>query len=253
MARTHIVARAALFGAMKLERAASLLRGKGFGSYSIRQEVAVALRSLGHAPRLVIDVGGNRGEYAAAMQARASDCEIVIFEPARFNIDRLRHRFSDARNIHVEPYGLSDSQQDAVLFANEPGSGAASLSRRNLAHFGVEFDQEEAIKLITLDNYWTENLDSRAIDIIKLDIEGHELQALRGGRKAIASTSVVQFEFGGCNIDSRTFFQDFFYFFRDAGFDIFRISPVGLEYIAKYTEDTETFMTTNFLAVRSDD
>ena len=70
---------------------------------------------------------------------------------------------------------------------------------------------------------------------------------IRSGKVRVAS-----FEFGGCNIDSRTFFQDFFYFFRENGMDrIFRITPSGYLYpIADYKEMDEQFRATNFVVMR---
>ena len=65
---------------------------------------------------------------------------------------------------------------------------------------------------------------------------------------AINKISVIQFEFGGCNIDTRTFFQDFWYFFQDNGFDIYRVSPIGLIKVKKYNERDEIFTTTNYIA-----
>jgi hypothetical protein len=63
--------------------------------------------------------------------------------------------------------------------------------------------------------------------------------------------NAVTFEFGGCNIDSRTYFQDFFYFFDDAGMDLFRIHPSGRAIpIPQYREIQEQFRTTNYLALR---
>lgn len=53
-------------------------------------------------------------------------------------------------------------------------------------------------------------------------VEGHELDVLAGAEEALKSVQLVQFEFGGCNIDTRTYFQDFFYFFQQHGFAIHR-------------------------------
>jgi hypothetical protein len=50
--------------------------------------------------------------------------------------------------------------------------------------------------------------------MVKMDIEGHELTALKGFGAALDVARVLQFEFGGCNIDSRTYFQDFWYFLK---------------------------------------
>lgn len=62
---------------------------------------------------------------------------------------------------------------------------------------------------------------------------------------------VLQFEFGGCNIDTRTYFKDFWQLASMEGFIIYRMAPVGLVCIDRYRESDEFFSTTNFLAVRA--
>ncbi len=57
----------------------------------------------------------------------------------------------------------------------------------------------------------------------------------------------IQFEFGGCNIDSRTYFQDFYYLLNDR-YKISRILKDGLYPISRYKEMYEAFTTTNYLA-----
>lgn len=62
---------------------------------------------------------------------------------------------------------------------------------------------------------------------------------------------MVSFEFGGGNIDSRTFFQDFWYFFREIEpARLHRITPAGrLVPIPEYREVYEQFRTTNFVVI----
>ena len=82
-------------------------------------------------------------------------------------------------------------------------------------------------------------------------IEGHELKALKGAARMIneKKVDVIQFEFGGCNIDSRTYFQDFFYLLKD-NFTIYRILRDGLLEMPTYQETHEIFITINYLAVK---
>jgi hypothetical protein len=84
-----------------------------------------------------------------------------------------------------------------------------------------------------------------------LDIEGHELNALKGAKEMINKNAIdfIQFEFGGCNIDSRTYFQDFFYLLKNK-FKIYRILTDGLFEIVEYKETHEVFITVNYLAER---
>ena len=75
---------------------------------------------------------------------------------------------------------------------------------------------------------------------------------MRGAEKAFAKGVIkaLSFEFGGTHIDTRTFFQDFWYFLRPFGFNIYRINrglrPILLRH---YDEAHEHFRHTNFLAV----
>lgn len=109
-------------------------------------------------------------------------------------------------------------------------------------------DIGEEIEIKTIDEFCSEN-EIRHIHFLKLDIEGHEKSALNGASKILSSGCVnfIQFEFGGCNIDSRTYFQDFYYQLKE-DYKIFRIVKDGLFEIKHYKEIYEIFITTNFLA-----
>ena len=89
------------------------------------------------------------------------------------------------------------------------------------------------------------------IHFLKMDVEGNELNILNGAKRMIENDSIdfIQFEFGGCNIDSRTFFQDFFYLLKER-YRIYRILKNGLYPIDSYSEKYEIFITTNYLAQR---
>ena len=96
-------------------------------------------------------------------------------------------------------------------------------------------DKKEEISLDTIDNYCEEQ-GIKKIHFLKLDIEGHELSALHGAKKMIANGNIyfIQFEFGGCNIDSATHFQDFYYFLKGK-YRIHRILKDGLKEIRHYS------------------
>jgi FkbM family methyltransferase len=231
-----------------IERRCAYVQGKGYGTSTIRQEVELVQQLLGRRPNLAVDIGGNIGDYTAELLKATPGLEIHVFEPAPSNVSKLRERFCPADNIKIVASGVSNSTGPATLYANKPGSGLGSLTKRNLAHFNIAFDHSDSVNVVRFEEYWAQQLDRRQVDIVKIDIEGHELAALEGFGAAIRATAVLQFEFGGSNIDTRTFFQDFWYFFQQTDFDIYRITPFGLESIERYRESDETFSVTNFIA-----
>jgi len=236
------------------ELLSSYLLGKGAGAGTVRKELSAVLRvSEQRDVRIFVDVGGNKGVYTEQVVARFPDCKVVIFEPAEVNVCTLREKFSDNPNVTIEQAALSNITGESFLYSDCEGSGLASLTKRRLDHFGIEFSTAESVKRIKFEDYWEKHLDSAKIDICKIDIEGHELDCLSGFGRAIDFIDVIQFEFGGCNIDTRTFFQDFWYFFKERGFSLYRIAPIGVIKIHQYREIDESFRTTNYIAKRNHD
>ena len=227
-----------------------VIQGKGYGTATIKKEIELIHKLSGRIPEIAIDIGGNIGEYTAELRRLSSNLEIHTFEPSITNIKKLNARFESDTLIKVLPFAISDTKGTATLFSDKAGSGLGSLTKRNLDHFNIDFNVVETIETIRFEDYWKENLNERVLDIVKMDIEGHELKALKGFGKAINSINVIQFEFGGTNIDTRTYFRDFWYFFKECGFILYRITPLGAELIRTYRESDEYFMTTNFIAVK---
>ena len=60
---------------------------------------------------------------------------------------------------------------------------------------------------------------------------------------------VIQMEFGGCNIDSRTYFRDFWNLLS-AKYKVYRVLLDGVEEITEYRDILEIFFCTNYLFVR---
>jgi hypothetical protein len=125
-----------------------------------------------------------------------------------------------------------------------------SLSKRGLDHFSISFDIEESTKVTTVDAFASRR-GLRRVDLLKIDVEGHELNVLRGASKMLSAhqIGVVQFEFGGCNLDTRTNFHDFYSLMTGYGFCMYVITRYGLQRIDNYREIFEQYRTTNFVAV----
>ena len=205
-------------------------------------------------PGCIFDVGANKGKFLELMEngLQGVPFHVHAFEPSHHTYQSLCINAGGYRNVTLNNKGLGKQIGDLELYFNEEGSGLASLYKRRLDHFNIDFKFSEKVMIDTLDNYCLSH-DIQKIDLLKLDVEGHELDVLNGGLDMFARKKIgmVSFEFGGCNIDSRTYFQDFYYFFKENGMkNIYRITPSGyLMPILKYDEIYEQFRTTNFLVL----
>ena len=232
-----------------VEKQMNYLCGKGYGTATIAQEVRMVSFLLGRKPRLAVDIGGNIGDYSAEPLRVFPGLELHVFEPATSNVNRLRSRFAAHHKVSLQQAALSDVAGRMTLFADRDGSGLASLAQRQLGHLNIQFDPMEEVEVRRFEDYWKQALSGRVIDIIKIDVEGYELMVLRGFGEVIRKVRVLQFEFGGTNIDTKVFFRDLWRFFEEAGFDLYRITPLGVMRIEGYHEREECFTIANLIAV----
>jgi FkbM family methyltransferase len=199
-----------------------------------------------------IDAGAHVGEWSQAALNGFPDARIHAFEPSATHRAQFSKAVLTSGRVQLVPSALGKSVGKATLHKDKSTTGLASMTKRDLGHFGIEMNIQEGIEVTTLDLYASQHGISR-VDFLKIDVEGHELDVLTGAQGLLARGAVgaVQFEFGGSNIDTHTYFRDFFHLFATVGFQLHLIRPGGaLVRIDRYREFYEQFTTTNFLAIK---
>ncbi|MBV5331721.1 FkbM family methyltransferase [bacterium] len=201
-------------------------------------------------PLIIFDVGANVGNFSVKLKSifSVTNVQILAFEPSPKSFTALSEKFSDG-GVQLFNIGFSNEKGLMKLNSNYEGSEISSLHKRRLDHYGINLNQTEDVAIETIDEFCTEK-NIPKIDYLKLDTEGNELKCLQGAEKMIKNgeIEIIQFEFGGTNIDGGSYFQDFWYMLKD--YDIFRIISNGLWKITHYSEYEEIFLAQNFLAIR---
>ncbi len=197
---------------------------------------------------VIFDVGANRGGYTAEVLKRLPSAQIHSFEPAQKTFEILRENIHSNRVV-LNNCGLSDKESEEILYYNAEASGMASIYKRPLEYAGVSFSKSEKVRLDTIDNYCKRN-GIEFIHLLKLDVEGHELSVLKGAQKMLEERKIgaIQLEFGGCNIDSRTYFRDFWFLLHE-NYTVNRILIDGFYEIKAYEELLEIFGCANYFFV----
>lgn len=230
--------------------------GKVHGTYSLHDEVELALSTTAmqaSGEAVILDVRANRGEYAAALAARAApSTRVHCFEPFidnRASLQALERRFPG--KVHAHSVALSSTATTRHLYKDRAGSSLASLYNRDLASHGLSLSESEPITSTTLDS-WLSTVGLEQVAFLKIDVEGHELEVLRGAEQALSMGQIraIQFEFGGCNLNSRTYLRDFYdLLVRRHGYSLFRLAPRRrLVDLNSYREQHENFSWQNLVS-----
>jgi len=237
------------------------LTGIGKGSdvnLSGEKYIIDLMKNIIKPPYVILDVGSNIGQFIEIIldHIKLPDTDFIIhsFEPSKKAFSILESKFTNHKNIILNRMGLSDKITEQPLFYDIECSGIASLFTRKLEHFRIHFDKEEIIELTTIDHYCIHN-NIKKISLLKIDAEGNEFNILIGVKEMLEKKriDIISFVFGGCNIDSKIFFQDLFYLLNTHKMAIFRLTPTGyLHPILDYSEINEIFLTTNYIALKNE-
>jgi FkbM family methyltransferase len=226
-----------------------LVMGQGAAAgWDLASEVAVAARAVARMDPFVIDAGANTGAWTREFLRHKPAARILAIEPLAVAADALR-LISPGR-IEVLEAALSACDGEAMLHRAHPTDVAASLTPRRDPPFVRRDFRATKVRTLALDHL--DSLPER-IDFLKLDLEGHDLDALRGAGHLLETGRIgaLSFEFGSANLNSRTYFLDFWELLVPLGFRVSRIGPGGFLWpVDCYCEALEYFRgATNYLAV----
>lgn len=154
------------------------------------RELVETLYILPRQPHIV-DVGSNIGNHAIFWSCIADAARIDCFEPVTTNAIQLRRNFEingiDPSRYQVHELGMGSRPCTAMLGHFDIANQGAS--RLNVAQGG-------AIRVETLDGH----AFGAAIDLLKIDVEGMELEVLEGGRQLIQQQRpLIMIEVGNAN------------------------------------------------------
>jgi|SRR5438128_4603378 len=201
----------------------------------------------------VFDVGANVGDWTALALSISSGLAVHCFEPSRFTYHKLLERRFPATVI-CNNFGLSSFVKETKLHVFETGSPLNCLyPRAGLDDLGIQSQlHEEVIQLSTVDTYCRERSLSQ-IDFLKLDVEGHELEVFKGMTESLSQgrVQIIQFEYGGCNIDAGVLLKDIWRFFEKFGYAFYKINPKGIKRAADYSQSFENFQYQNWAVIRN--
>ena len=183
----------------------SLIKKRVFANYQSLQWKCLAKSDLDaellimefllHKDSVFFDVGANKGEYAYCAEKLIGSNHIFLFEPEKKLFKQLKAIF---KNCRVFDIALSDTK-GTHSFKTPVINGIADNCLSSLEIENKEDNETEAlvynVKTDTLDNFIR---DSATLpDLIKIDVEGHELAVLKGGENYISSyhpTLIIELE-----------------------------------------------------------
>jgi FkbM family methyltransferase len=138
-----------------------------------------------------LDLGANIGYFSLLMAQKCR--KVYAFEPARYTFNLLNNNIhlnqsysNQGHNIIAERLAVGNVNDLEFLSINSTDIGSNSFVSQ-----GSREKEREVVKVIKLDDYFK---NKPKVDIIKMDIEGYEMEAILGGMNVFKNAQVIIFE-----------------------------------------------------------
>ncbi len=149
-----------------------IVNGKTFYENAILQE----LRSYIKENAVILDIGANIGNHSVYWAAKANAKRIYSFEPVQdtFKILEKNIQINELTDkVRIYNMGLSNEKINGSISHYDP---------KNIGATSIKQDLNGNLVLDKLDNI---EIEEDAIDFVKIDVEGHELEVFQGARETL--------------------------------------------------------------------
>ncbi|HVM87590.1 MAG TPA: FkbM family methyltransferase [Puia sp.] len=175
--------------------------------------------------KIIFDVGANRGDVSEKYFQLFPSAKIYAFEPFPECFENLQQRFESIRNINCVQMAISSKKEAKDFFVNRSAdtnslykSNSIGLSSDKL----VENVSTIQVNCISIDEFCEEN-NIQNIDILKMDIQGGELNALKGAVKLLKDQRIKLIYSEVFFVEqyiAQPLFEDISFFLRDFGYHL---------------------------------
>lgn len=135
----------------------------------------------------ILDIGANDGFWYKTNKNRFILSNFTLIEANPLNEPALKELGVE---YHIECLSDSEREVDFYVTKSSPTSTGASYYRENTAFFSDEEIQVIKMKTKRLD----ELFPNRLFDIIKIDVQGSEIDIINGGKRIFENSSRVYIE-----------------------------------------------------------
>lgn len=133
--------------------------------------------------RVVWDLGAASGMFSLLACIRMPKAQVIAFEPSkrqRILLGRNVRRNRLTGRVIIEPFAAWNRTEHMVFRTH----GAISSLKETGEHLGT-LPFEETVSAMSLDE-WNDRAGRKPVDLVKMDIEGAEIEALEGMRETLA-------------------------------------------------------------------
>ena len=140
----------------------------------------------------LIDVGSNKGQFSILFRNYFYNTKIYSFEPQTDQIE-IQKKILGFKNISYSQLGISNFKGDKKFYITKRKDSSSVHKPKNNEMEIYDVQRIDNIKMTTLDNFFKNKKFKKPV-VLKLDIQGHEFEALNGSKKILKNIDYIIIE-----------------------------------------------------------
>lgn len=202
---------------------------------------------------VIFDIGANIGDWSCQVAGANSFAKVHAFEPSKLTFAMLQKNTAHLGDqIILNQYGLGSESSEKTLIRYPSVSELGSLYEfDSIALDSLGAPLREVVQLKSLDDYCSDCGISK-VDFAKIDVEGHEVNVLRGAKRMMQSAAIrcIQFEYHATWIYSESHLRDVFHLMKNTPYQLFKLlGERKFLRIPRYSQSIDTHQYSNYLMV----
>jgi FkbM family methyltransferase len=143
---------------------------------------------------LLVDIGANVGEFTTEFLSHYVQGQSVCFEPVQATFEQLKKRFAGDVRVMAHRCAVSDAEGVGTIFLHPDDTLCtfAQYGEEANAFYQTVTQPSETTPCIRLDNF--EFTPNGAKLLVKIDVQGFEVEVIRGGLSTLMMAEVVLIE-----------------------------------------------------------
>lgn len=160
------------------------------------------LRSIGpvYRPHVVLDVGAHHGWFFHCWQDWCPQAEVYAFEPTEASFDTMTRLYGTDPRVHLNMIGVGAAKGELTLRMLEESPVSNSFlvpdaDAWDSIQYRAGAVHERRVPVTSLDEYCRER-GIESVYLLKIDVQGFEVEVLRGANRMLRDVQYVFVESG---------------------------------------------------------
>lgn len=198
---------------------------RSFGRMAVRNRFADIKSRLPTESPIIIDGGANRGAMTDLFLQQYQSPTIHAFEPIPEFVSLLKQKFEGRSNVIIHGVAIG-AQARAVSFNVTNYRSSSSVLTPSALNKGIHGDKMNISQVVEVQQVRLDEVmrSHPEIDLLKLDLQGYELEALKGCGELLGHIKIVTTEIEFVPLyDGQPLFGDIDVFLRSRGFRLLNL------------------------------